>query len=139
MIRIFLDLFVISRLYSVIISDARDPRIILPAKLIHKSNEVIGHNLEFGIRTMARESWWGYGEEVGDDDDEGGRRGRKKKKERKENGATEEGGEGARWYVGAAVLESVPDREEKKESGSVWIILTTPLVKAIHERMNTYI
>lgn len=27
--------------------------------------------------------------------------------------------EGARWYVGAAVLESVPDREEKKESGSV--------------------
>lgn len=24
-----------------------------------------------------------------------------------------------RWYVGAAVLESVPDREEKKESGSV--------------------
>jgi len=52
-----------------------------------------------------------------------------------------EGGreEDARWYVGAAVLESVPDREEKKESGSVWIILTTPLVKAIHERMNTYI
>lgn len=44
---------------------------------------------------------------------------RKKKKERKEDGATEEGGEGARWYVGAAVLESVPDREEKKESGSV--------------------
>lgn len=27
--------------------------------------------------------------------------------------------ERARWYVGAAVLESVPDREEKKESGSV--------------------
>lgn len=44
---------------------------------------------------------------------------RKKKKERKGNGATEGGGEGARWYVGAAVLESVPDREEKKESGSV--------------------
>lgn len=44
---------------------------------------------------------------------------KKKKKERKGNGATEGGGEGARWYVGAAVLESVPDREEKKESGSV--------------------
>lgn len=46
---------------------------------------------------------------------------RKKKKKRKKRGrrTTEEGREGARWYVGAAVLESVPDREEKKESGSV--------------------
>lgn len=44
---------------------------------------------------------------------------RKKKKERKEDGTTEKEREGARWYVGAAVLESVPDREEKKESGSV--------------------
>lgn len=52
-------------------------------------------------------------EDVGVEED------RKKKKEGKEDGATEEGREGARWYVGAAVLESVPDREEKKESGSV--------------------
>lgn len=51
-------------------------------------------------------------------------RDRKEKKrgerERKGDGTTEEESEkGARWYVGAAVLESVPDREEKKESGSV--------------------
>lgn len=44
---------------------------------------------------------------------------KKKKKEKKTEDNTEEGREGARWYVGAAVLESVPDREEKKESGSV--------------------
>lgn len=58
---------------------------------------------------------------MGDDDDGGGRRDRggQGEKGRKEDGATEEEREGARWYVGAAVLESVPDREEKKESGSV--------------------
>lgn len=39
-------------MYPVII---RDPRTALPAKLIHKGNEVIGRDLEFGIRTMARE------------------------------------------------------------------------------------
>jgi len=39
-------------------------------------------------------------------------------RERDEWDRKEEGGR-ARWYVGAAVLESVPDREEKKESGSV--------------------
>lgn len=51
----------ISRLYPVIISDVCDSRIALPAKLIHKSNEVIGRDLEFGIETMARE----YDEDAG--------------------------------------------------------------------------
>lgn len=124
MTRVFLDLLVvpISRLYPVIIDDARDSRIVLPVKLIHKGNEVIGRDLEFGIGTMAREHDGDRGEEAGTmttKEDVEIEKNRKKKKERKGNGATEGGGEGARWYVGAAVLESVPDREEKKESGSV--------------------
>lgn len=78
MIRIFLDLLVvpIPRLYPVIISVARDSRITLPAKLIHKGNEVIGRDLEFGIGTMAREHDEDTGRKAGDDDDEGGRRDR---------------------------------------------------------------
>lgn len=124
MTRVFLDLLVvpISRLYPVIIDDARNSRIVLPVKLIHKGNEVIGRDLEFGIGTMAREHDGDKGEEAGTmttKEDVEIEKNRKKKKERKGNGATEGGGEGARWYVGAAVLESVPDREEKKESGSV--------------------
>lgn len=124
MTRVFLDLLVvlILRLCPVIIDDARNSRIVLPVKLIHKGNEVIGRDLEFGIGTMAREHDGGQGEEAGTmttKEDVEIEKNRKKKKERKGNGATEGGGEGARWYVGAAVLESVPDREEKKESGSV--------------------
>lgn len=125
MTRVFLDLLVvpISRLYPVIIDDARNSRIVLPVKLIHKGNEVIGRDLEFGIGTMAREHDGDRGEEAGTmttkEDVEIEKNRKKEKKERKGNGATEGGGEGARWYVGAAVLESVPDREEKKESGSV--------------------
>lgn len=104
MIRIFLDLFVIpiSRLYSVIISDARDPRIILPAKLIHKSNEVIGRNLEFGIGTMAREHDGDTGrkqetmmtkEDVEMEED----RKKKKKEKRTEQQKREEKGRGSTW------------------------------------------
>lgn len=68
MTRVFLDLLVvlISRLCPVIIDDARNSRIVLPVKLIHKGNEVIGRDLEFGIGTMAREHDGGQGgEEAG--------------------------------------------------------------------------
>lgn len=43
----------------------RRARFVLPAKLIHKGNEVIGRDLEFGIGTIART----YDEDTGDDDD----------------------------------------------------------------------
>lgn len=91
-------------------------------ELIHKSNEVIGRDLEFGIGTIAREhdgDTRRKREPMTTKEDVEIEEGKQRKKERKEDGTTEEGGEGARWYVGAAVLESVPDREEKKESGSV--------------------
>lgn len=67
MTRVFLDLLVvlISRLCPVIIDDARNSRIVLPVKLIHKGNEVIGRDLEFGIGTMAREHDEDRGEEAG--------------------------------------------------------------------------
>lgn len=47
-------------------------------------------------------------------EDGGGEREKKKRTVRRRRKGKE-----ARWYVGAAGLESVPDREEKKESGSV--------------------
>lgn len=65
---IFFIVLIFTRLYSVIISD---PRIALLVKLIHKGNEVIGreigdrHDLEFGIRTMARDDGRRHGEETG--------------------------------------------------------------------------
>lgn len=48
------------------------------------------------------------------------RRMKEDERERDRRGEKEEReGRRTKCYVGAAVLESVPDREEKKESGSV--------------------
>lgn len=98
------DLFVvpISRLYPAITGD---PRI---AELMYEGNEVIEREIEdrrvlqFGIGTMARE-----------------RDNREETMTTKEAVEMKRERENETWYVGAAVLESVPDREEKKESGSV--------------------
>lgn len=81
-----------------------DPRIVLLAKLIHKGNEVIGRDLEFGIGTMTREHDGGtrergreamtMKEDVEIEVDR--KKKRRRERKRKEDGATEEGGEGAR-------------------------------------------
>lgn len=93
MIRIFLDFLVdLAIIMSVPGNHARF------VKLIHKGNEVIGRDLEFGIGTMARDEDMGrkretmtVEEEVGVEED------REKKKERTEQRKGEGKGRGGTW------------------------------------------
>lgn len=90
-------------MYPVIIDDARNSRIVLPVKLIHKGNEVIGRDLEFGIGTMAREHDGDRGEEAGtmttkeDVEIEKNRKKKKKRGKGMERQKGEEKGRGGTW------------------------------------------